>query len=373
MAFRAAVLFWALPLVAAAPARFEAHTIATGLRGGYQTLVADVNGDGKPDIIALGQNMSELVWYEGPTWEPHVLAKGQSQMVNCVLVASGELVLASGFSNKAADSAGIISVLRRGPDVRQPWTATEIDRLPTSHRLRVAHVDSGAPIVVNAPLTAADAEAPNYRRPVPLVYYRSGEWKRQLISDKNQGIMHGLLVTGWDGDGFDDILTASFGGIDLFHMRNDGRWTRTGLAAGDPAPWPKSGSSDIAVGTLDGVRFLAAIEPWHGNQVVFYRLRDGKWQRRVIDDSFVDGHALLTADLNGDSKDEIVASYRNQGSVYIYSAQEGGDRWTRYALDEGMSAASCAAADLNGDGRPDLVCIEATRLRWYENKGPASN
>jgi hypothetical protein len=31
-------------------------------------------------------------------------------------------------------------------------------------------------------------------------------------------------------------------------------------------------------------RFLAAIEPWHGNQVAIYRQNDGAWQRRVIDD-----------------------------------------------------------------------------------------
>jgi hypothetical protein len=36
-----------------------------------------------------------------------------------------------------------------------------------------------------------------------------------------------------------------------------------------------------------------------------------------------------------------------------------------------MAAASCAVADLNADGRPDIACIDATRLKWYENLGPA--
>ena len=36
-------------------AGFIAHTIDTGLTGGYQAVVANLNRDGKPDIIALGQ------------------------------------------------------------------------------------------------------------------------------------------------------------------------------------------------------------------------------------------------------------------------------------------------------------------------------
>jgi hypothetical protein len=35
-----------------------------------------------------------------------------------------------------------------------------------------------------------------------------------------------------------------------------------------------------------------------------------------------------------------------------------------------MAAAACAAADLNGDKRIDIVCIgsASTNLKWYENK-----
>jgi hypothetical protein len=36
-----------------------------------------------------------------------------------------------------------------------------------------------------------------------------------------------------------------------------------------------------------------------------------------------------------------------------------------------MAASSCAVADLNADGRPDIICIgsETANLKWYENKG----
>jgi hypothetical protein len=339
-------------------------------------VVADLNRDGKPDLIALASGMPELVWYENPTWERHVIAGGLSRMINCAAIdvdgdGIPEIVLASEFANQAKDSPGVVSLLRHNGDPRQPWTVTEIDRLTTSHRLRIAKIDGGKPVVINAPLTGSKAEAPDYRDQTPLVYYRTGEWKRQTIGTENSGVVHGVWIIDWDHDGRDEILTAGFGGIHLFKLGKDGRWSRTEIAKGDPAPWPKSGSSDIAVGMLGKERFLASIEPWHGNQVAIYRERDGKWQRGVIDDSLVDGHTIVTADLNGDGLDEVIAGYRGKGrSVHVYYPD--GERWTRTVLDDGgMGAAACAVADLNGDKRIDVVCIGSAmaNLKWYENLG----
>ena len=372
-------LLWALalPLVAVTPQpKFVEHTVATDLRGGYQVVVADLNKDGKPDLIALASGMPELVWFENPSWERHVIVGGQRQMINCAALDTDgdgipEIVLASEFANQAKNSIGVVSLLKHNGDPRQPWTITEIDRLTTSHRLRVARIDGGKPVVVNAALTGPNAAAPDYRDQTPLVYYRAGEWKRQMISDENSGVVHGIWIIDWDHDGRDDILTASFTGLHLFHLGKDGKWSRTELAKGDPAPWPKSGSSDIAVGMLGKERFLAAIEPWHGNQVAIYRGKDTKWNRTVIDDSLVDGHTIVTADLNGDGRDEVIAGYRGQGrSVQIYYSD--GDRWTREKLDDGgMAAAACAVADLNGDKRIDVACIGSAtaNLKWYENAG----
>ena len=372
---------WAvLPLLAslagAQSKLFETHTLATDLRGGYQVVAADLNHDGKPDLIALGSGMRDLIWFENPTWQRHVIASGLTQMINCVVVEPGpEIVLASAFGMTVPASAGIVSVLRPDGDVTQPWKMTEIDRLPTSHRLRLAHIDGGPPVVVSAPLNGPGAVAPDYKGNTPLVYYRVGEWKRMTISEENTGVVHCIFIADWDGKGRDSILTASFTGIHLFQFGADGKWTRTQIAAGDPAPWPKSGSSDVAVVKLAGARFLAAIEPWHGNQVAIYRQQGGQWARKVIDDSLTDGHALAVADFDGDGKDEVIAGYRGAGgNVFRYSpADATGEKWTRETVDPGMAAASCAVADLNGDGKLDLACIDNSRLRWYENKGAGAH
>ena len=133
----------------------------------------------------------------------------------------------------------------------QPWTLTEIDRLPASHRLRWADIEGrGQKVLINAPLAGAVSEPPDYRQKVPVVYYRPGEWKRELLSDSLEGVLHGIFVTDWDQDGRDELLTASFLGIHLFRRRKDGAWTQTELTKGNPEPWPKCGSSDVAVGRL---------------------------------------------------------------------------------------------------------------------------
>jgi len=366
-------------LAASSFPQFREHVVAEDLRGAYQVVAADVNRDGKPDLIGLAQNTGELVWFENPSWQRHVMAQGLKSWINLDLYDPGEgavpvVVLAAAFSMEPARSVGTVHVLQPGKDPREPWEIREIDRLPTSHRIRFARLDGrGGKVAVNAPLAGAHAASPDYRDKVPLVYYRPGVWKRELISDDFDGVLHGIAIVDWDGDGRDEILTASFQGVHLLKLGPDGRWTKTQIGAGNPSPRPKGGSSDVAVGRLGQSRFVCAIEPWHGHEIAVYREGAQGWNRLVIDDTLDGGHALVAADFDGDGRDEIVAGYRGKGGrTYIYTAETpDGAKWSRRTLDESMPAAACAAADLNGDGRLDLACTGASSLKWYENLGPA--
>ena len=120
-------------------------------------------------------------------------------------------------------------------------------------------------------------------------------------------------------------------------------------------------------------RFLATIEPWHGNTIAVYRQRSGEWTRRVIDETIADGHTMAAGDFDGDDRDEFVVGERQgRRSVYLYRLTDAGeDAWSKRPLDDGdMSAAGCAVADLNADKRLDVVCIgtATANLKWYENR-----
>ncbi|MGD0579968.1 MAG: VCBS repeat-containing protein [Bryobacteraceae bacterium] len=368
-----ATLAGAAALAAPPEIRFEAHTIATGLTGGYHVAIADLNGDGKPDIIALAAGLSELVWYENPGWQRHVIVSGRKDMINLAvgyIHGVPRILLAEGFSMNPAESAGNIWMLHPQGDPRQPWEMRPIDRLPTSHRLRAGVFGSGNTIgFVNAPLAGPHSTAPDYRDAISLALYlySAGSWKRELISTDLHGVLHGIYVTDWDGDGRDDFFTASFEGIHLFLNTRTG-WVKRKISAGDPSPWPKCGSSDVTVVKGPRGRELAAIEPWHGNQVVIYHENQGSWSRQVIDSSLEDGHTLVAADFDGDGDEEVVAGFRKGHSLVLYHANGQGG-WTRRIIDERISATGCAIANLNASPHPGLVCIGSATadLVWYEN------
>ena len=363
--------------------RFVARTIDTGLRGGYQTVIADLNRDDKPDIIALALGLPDLLWYENPGWQRHVIGSGLTRMINVAahdIDGDGvpELALAHGFATSYDQSPGVVSLLTQQGDPTKAWSIREIDRVPTAHRLRWADIDgSGSKVLVNAPLIGPGSEAPEYRDRLSLFWYRPGDWARQVVTDAEQGVVHGIHAAPWGDTGREAVLSASFLGVHA-HGFDRGGWTRTPVVDGDSSAWPNSGASEVEVGHLGTERFLTTIEPWHGHQVVVYRGQPGSapqsWPRQVIDGSIEDGHTLVVADLDGDGRDEIVAGERGGNrSVYLYRLDDGpATTWSKQVIDDGnMAAAGCAVSDLNGNGRPDVVCIGSgtANLKWYDNLG----
>lgn len=358
---------------AAAPWNLVEHTIATDLRGGYQVLATDVNNDKRTDLVAVAINKTgELVWFENPSWARHVLATGVPLSIYAAdydIDRDGipEIALAGGWSTNTAVSTGEMSLLTHGADVNAPWTVKQFDKIPTSHRVRWIDAEgTGRKLLINAPLAGVNGNEPDYKDRASIYAYDPASFKRQLVTDQDEGVIHGIYVVDWDGNGKEALLSASFQGIHI-HRLIDGKWQRTRLTAGSAEPRPKGGSSDVTVLRTKSGRQLAAIEPWHGNQVVIYDGRGDTWDRRtVIDDTLNDGHTLQSGDLDGDGFDEIVAGYRRAGvNVYWHN----GSGWSKVVLEQkAMGASGCAFAHLNADARLDLACLGSGTLKWYENQ-----
>lgn len=382
LSFAAPTRGQAVDEVAIGGTRFRVHTISDALKSGYQVIAADLTGDGRKDLIALTEGMQELVWFEAPNWERHVMVDGvrnMSAMAAHDVDGDGvpEVVLGYEFSGRPGPRPGIVAVLRHSGNPRERWTLTEIDKVPTVHRLRWIDMDgSGRPVLLNGPMVNPFEEEVGIGNPVPVyIYHPADNWRRETLTDVPHGYLHGLTVTDWDGKGPHNLLTASSLGIHVWRRQTNGTWSGDLLTRGNPEEWPRAGTADVVVGRTEAGRFMAAIEPYHGNIIAVYVERNGAWQRHVIDDSIVTGHALAMADFDGNGRDDIIVGFRGKGHrLYLYTADDAtAERWTRHTIDEGgMAAAACIADDINGDGRPDIACMGSgtSNLKVYENLGP---
>ena len=367
-------------------APFIVHTISSDIPTGYQLFAGDIDKDGKTEIVALGLQADHLIWYRYPDFTPHPILTDiptPSMVAFDMADLDGdgipEILLAYNFNSNPTKSIGSVGILHsNGGDVNKPWTVKEIDRAPATHRVRFIDVlGNGKKFAVAAPILTPPATGfpdPGHES-TPLWAYRPGDWKPELVTGENHGVVHALWGYDWYGDGRQDILTAGYTGVFVHSLNKDGTWKREMLTAGDPSPWPKGGAGDIAIGTVHGKKFFVTIEAFHGTQVVVYT-QDGKggYDRHVIESGLKGGHALLLADIDHDGIPEIIAGGAQMRDVYYFKATDASLKsWTRYEMDNNEAAAMCVTADVKGTGRAsDVVCIEQSRpseLKWYEYTG----
>jgi hypothetical protein len=378
---------------AAGPVTFVPHDIDAGFKGGYAVGVADFNKDGKLDVIANSIQATELAWYENPTWARHVIVPEMRQIVNHATAdidgdGIPEIAFQSAFAMQPANSVGDNWIARHQGDPRKPWKIEKIDSYPTSHHVLWADLDGDKRLeLVNAPLIGPKGLAPTYDQDkAPIFWYSPRDWVRHVIADNVPGIIHRVRAVRWDSSSRDQVLAASFDGIALYTATGTGasmKFTKQLLSPGHTGKAPRLGASDVGAGKQDGKRFFASVEPWHGNEVVVYTEKDGKWTRRVIFDKVGSGHEIAVVDLNGDGRDDVVVndnSRRTQnnpnaavGGVHVFFAPDdaAAGEWQYRKIDE-TAMNSCVGAEINGDRRNDLVCVGGgSVLRWYENQGPA--
>jgi hypothetical protein len=404
--FLLALASWDTPAGEAPPlfVSFRMQELDEKLDIGYAVTCVDVNGDGKKDIVVV--DSKRVIWLENPSWKVHTIIKGLTKPDNVCIDAydidgDGKLDFALGAGWKgpaASNDNSTLQWLKRGKNLDEDWTAYPIDLEPTIHRIRFADIDgNGKAALISVPLVGRGATAKNNwtdGSPVRVTAYRipadpaKDRWMPEVL-DETLHTTHNFEAIDAVGRKGKDVLVASYEGVHLLSL-SEKKWKKRQLGVGNQDnPKSNRGASEIKYGKLkNGTRFIATIEPWHGNQVVVYTepTKPGDlWDRHMIDDHLRWGHGVWCADLDGDGSDELIIGVRDlpaktdkfteSRGVRIYRAlDDKGAKWQRQILDNGgVATEDLAAVDLDGDGKIDIVAVGRqtgnVRIYWNETKG----
>ena len=383
------IAYCRLPAAYCEEARFERTVIDPNFPGAYQVEVADVNGDKKPDIIAVGGGT--CAWYENPTWKKRTVT-GLRQTPGIISSATAdldgdgdaEIAIAYEFGMNTPTKGKLLLALQ-GKSVDDPWKLVPMADVGSIHRLRWGDVTGDGKLdLVVAPIFGRQAKPPTYEVAAQLVAFHTdghpttGNWSLHALADRP--VIHAIDVrTVEHVRGHAVVLTADNSGASMIGERalSDGpslTFTARNLVAGATGMPPKQGCSEVHLGRLkDGRHILTTLEPWHGNQVVVYTENEAPLKkfgpRTVIDDTLADGHALWVADVDGDGDDEVFAGHRGKDyRVSMYDFDRAKRVWNRVVLDREIAAQDLRGGDLDGDGIPDVVAVGGSthNVVWYK-------
>lgn len=370
----------------APPASFRAQTLDAKLGIGYGLSIADVDGDGKPDIVLV--DAKETVWYRNPGWEKQRLTGSLTKLDHVCVAAcdidhdkKAEIAVGAEWNPGDTKNSGAVFTLSAPEDRTKEWAAKEQHREPTVHRMQWVKEDAGDYFLAVLPLHGCNnvnAEGDGIR----FLGYRpekdpAKEWPTFLINDQFH-LAHNFDLVPWLGAKGDSMLVACKEGVHLLREEG-GKWSAKRMT--------EKGSGEVRLGKLpDGRRFIGTIEPFHGNEVaVNPENAEGLWsdKRVLLDDSLNQGHALAAADFLGLGYDQLIAGWREPGKqdkkvgirLYVPTAEDG-SAWKLHAVidDNTMACEDFKVADLNGDGKPDIIAAgRATKnlvVYWNEGKKP---
>ncbi|MBK1833233.1 FG-GAP repeat domain-containing protein [Roseibacillus ishigakijimensis] len=361
------------PLGAELPqAVFEAQTIDDGIQVGYGLAIADVDGDGREDILLV--DAGETVWYRNPDWQKERLTGALTERDHVCLCAHdldgdsrAEVAVGAEWNPGDTVNSGAVFALSRPTEGGGLWDARPLHHEPTVHRMHWVREAAGHFLAV-LPLHGCGNRG-GEGEGIRFLGYRPQEkgrdWPTFLI---HQGfhLAHNFDPVAWGDQAQESLLVACKEGVHLLQGQDED-WEATALT--------EKGAGEVRLGRgPGGQRFVATIEPMHGHEVVINPENvDGLWsqQRQVIDADLGEGHALVVGDFLALGYDQVVAGWRKpsrrEGKVglRLYAAgRSPGDPWRQHAIidDNGMACEDAKAADLNGDGKLDIIAAgRATR------------
>jgi hypothetical protein len=341
--------------------------------------VIDVNKDGKPDVVCGAW------WYPGPKFDArHPVAKLEpagdyyNDFSTIPMDANGDgftdFVTCGWFDKRLQ--------WRENPqgDPAKEWPAHVIAEPGNVETAMAADIDGdGRPEII--PNTPGGPQR-IYRLAVDGAGKPTGKFTEHVVSDGGSG--HGLGVGDVNGDSRPDIILAK-GWLEAPENPLGGaKWTWHAEfdlgSAGVPtlvADVNRDGRADIIVGQGHGY----GLDWWE------QRIDGDKrtWVRHAIDPGNSQYHCLMWTDIDGDGVAELVTGKRRHAHrggdpgdadpAGLYYFAWTGEAFTKQVIDYGVGPAGkglgiyFAVADLDGDGRPDVVAPGKDGLNVYFNRG----
>lgn len=357
---------------------FNAQIIDANIAIGYGLAIGDVDGDKKPDILLADKK--EFAWYRNGDWKRFVMIENLTDSDNVCLAArdidgDGKVEVAVGAQWNPGETSddmasGSVHYLIRPEDPTKKWTAIKLHHEPTVHRMHwVRTADNNYQLVV-LPLHGrgnSNGEGKGVKVFAYQMPNNPTEPSKLSLIDQTMHLTHNFDMV--DAGASEQMYISGKEGIKVFTYQNQNWITPdTGIISG-------YSFGEVRVGQIDDKRFVTGVESMHGNELTVYL--PGSNQRIVLTDELNQGHALATEDFLNSGIDQIVVGWRKANAnqeigIKIFVATDSqGTRWKSHWVDKnGMACEDLKVADLNGDGKMDIIAAgrDSHNLKIYWGK-----
>ncbi len=318
-----------------------------------QLIVADLTGDGLPDIVTANAGASHVSVLMGTGSGTFGITRDFASGGYSKSIAESDfngdgrpdVVVANSYDNTVS------LLLGNGDGTFQPPRSSATGAYPTS----VVAVDlngDGKP----------DVAVANYDDNTVSVLLGNGDgtFQPQEVVNPHEFLGNSLVVGDLNGDGRPDIaLTANFspGGVSVLLGNGDGTFQTQSASAGPAEPL---GLYNVVVADLNGDGRPDIITAnYNDNSVsVLIQNRDGTFQTRRTFSIGAGGsgpEGLAVAALTANGIPDIVTSNYRSGNISILLGNGDGTFQAARVIAVGNQPFGVAAADLRGDGKEDIV------------------